>query len=300
MENVTLHPLVVINISDHLTRVRANADAAAAPPRVFGAVLGTQAGRRVELANSFELKVAAAGSSGSAAIDMDYLRTRLEQYKKTFPSLDMLGWYSTSTAPAPDESDIAVHQQLCELNEALLYLALDPSGLAGGGGGTGDLPIGIFESEVVIVGETPTPRFARLGYKVDSIESERIAVDHVAHILPSGESSSASAFSQHLNGMHTAINMLTERIEIISRYVAAVQAGTVPFDHALLRQVKALCARLPALDSDAFRAEFVKDHNNSLLVTQLAVITQGAALTNELIDKFNVAYDRHSRRRGIF
>ena len=43
MENVTLHPLVVINISDHLTRVRANADAAAAPPRVFGAVLGTQA-----------------------------------------------------------------------------------------------------------------------------------------------------------------------------------------------------------------------------------------------------------------
>jgi len=67
--------------------------------------------------------------------------------------------------PQPDESDIAVHQQLCELNEALLYLALDPSGLVGGGGGTGDLPIGIFESEVVLVGETPTPRFARLGYK---------------------------------------------------------------------------------------------------------------------------------------
>jgi len=35
-------------------------------------------------------------------------------------------------------------------------------------------------------------------------------------------------------------------------------------------------------------------------VTQLAIITKGTALTNDVIDKFNVAYDRHSRRRGIF
>ena len=30
--------------------------------------------------------------------------------------------------------------------------------------------------------------FAKVAYKIDSIESERIAVDHVAHILPSGDS----------------------------------------------------------------------------------------------------------------
>ena len=35
-------------------------------------------------------------------------------------------------------------------------------------------------------------------FEVDSIESERIAVDHVAHILPSGDSNAASALSQHL------------------------------------------------------------------------------------------------------
>jgi hypothetical protein len=36
------------------------------------------------------------------------------------------------------------------------------------------------------------------------------------------------------------------------------------------------------------------------LVAQLAAITKGTALTNDIIDKFNVAYDKHSRRRGIF
>jgi len=177
---------------------------------------------------------------------------------------------------------------------------LEPAALADGGGGTGDLPITLFESEVAVVNDMPTMRFVKISYQVDSIESERIAVDHVAHILPSGESSSASAFSQSLGGIHTALEMLTERVQIICRYLAEVQAGSVPFDHNLLRQIKSLCSRLPALNSEAFHNEFLQDHNHTLLVTQLAVITQGTALTNDIIDKFNIAYDKHSRRRGIF
>jgi len=39
-DNTTLHPLVVINISDHFTRTRANSAAGASAPRVYGAVLG--------------------------------------------------------------------------------------------------------------------------------------------------------------------------------------------------------------------------------------------------------------------
>lgn len=40
--------------------------------------------------------------------------------------------------------------------------------------------------QVHVVDDQPTMRFVSVGYKIDSIESERIAVDHVAHILPSG------------------------------------------------------------------------------------------------------------------
>ncbi|URE00439.1 COP9 signalosome complex subunit [Musa troglodytarum] len=60
-----LHPLVIVNISDHHTRVRAqiqhSASASAAPlaegvgGRVFGCVIGVQRGRTVEIFNSFEL-----------------------------------------------------------------------------------------------------------------------------------------------------------------------------------------------------------------------------------------------------
>lgn len=75
-----LHPLVIVNISDHYTRVKSqmnpphlpaectnnaassSSDAApsssslpSTPPRVYGCVIGVQRGRTVEIFNSFEL-----------------------------------------------------------------------------------------------------------------------------------------------------------------------------------------------------------------------------------------------------
>jgi len=295
--NITLHPLVVINISDHFTRVKANpaATGAQSSGRVLGAVLGEQVGRHVELANSLEFKIASwGGPDGAPVIDLEYLKTRLEQYKKTFPKYDMLGWYSTAAGVQP--GDFKVQEQLADIAENLLYLVLEPNAPPG----SRDLPITIFDTEVTVVNETPTPRFVQVSYSVDSIESERIAVDHVAHILPSGDSNSSSALAQHLGGQYTAISMLAERVQLIQQYLKAVSDGQVPADHAMLRQIKSLCSRLPALDTPKFRAEFLQDHNNTLLITYLGMITKNTGLTHEVVDKFNLAVDKHSRRRGVF
>ena len=53
----------------------------------------------------------------------------------------------------------------------------------------------------------------------------------------------ASQFAQHLGTQYTAISMLTERVDVLQRYVAAVHAGKVPADHELLRQIKSLTSR---------------------------------------------------------
>ena len=125
---ISLHPLVVINMSDHFTRFRAQSQSGEAHvPRVFGAVLGEQSGRKVELGNSFEMKVTGGGTT-ALAIAIDYLKQRLEQYKKTFPKYEMLGWYSTASALEP--SDLMLHTTLTEaISESLLYCTLDPQGL---------------------------------------------------------------------------------------------------------------------------------------------------------------------------
>lgn len=221
--NYALHPLVVINISDHHTRVTAQRQGSSSLERVFGILLGEQSGRRVELANSFEIKVTTNGkrawvqlpplskcshgtrhmrtkcgllflvssAAGELEPDADYLKTRLEQYKKTFPNYECIGWYSTAMSVQP--GDMKIHQALCQIHEqeSLLYLILDPAQALAQG--NRELPILLHESEVHVIDDKPTMCFAKVGYKIDSIESERIAVDHVAHILPSGGSNSGSA-----------------------------------------------------------------------------------------------------------
>ena len=53
---------VIMNITDHLTRVRQQDDASA--ERVFGALYGRQRGMEVEVATSFEMLYAARDGGG--------------------------------------------------------------------------------------------------------------------------------------------------------------------------------------------------------------------------------------------
>ena len=89
--------------------------------------------------------------------------------------------------------------------------------------------------------------------------------------------------------------------KIIANAVTQVlEAGAAPGDHQLLRQIKAICSRLPALDTKRFHDESLRDFHNTLLVAYLGCITKGTGLVNDVVDKYNLAYDKHSRRRGIF
>ena len=56
--------------------------------------------------------------------ELAYVRTRLEQYLKTFPKYEMIGWYST--ADKLQEGDLAIHESLSEISDNLLYMTLDP------------------------------------------------------------------------------------------------------------------------------------------------------------------------------
>ena len=96
------------------------------------------------------------------------------------------------------------------------------------------------------------------------------------------------------------MSMLAERIDVITRYLNAVNSGAVPVDHEILRHIKSLAARLPAMNTPKFADESMRDFNNTVLVAYLGCITKGIGMVNDVVEKFNLAYDKHNRRRGIF
>ncbi|CAM6090918.1 unnamed protein product [Calypogeia fissa] len=288
-----LHPLVIVNIADHHTRVKAqnSGGVGSAPrpaPRVFGCVLGVQTGRTVEIFNSFELTY----DPALECLDRPFLETKQEQYKKVFPKYDVLGWYSTGSDV--QDSDMQIHKALMDINESPIYILLNPAI----NHAQKDLPITLFESELHIIEGVPSLIFVKSSYTIETVEAERISVDHVAHIKPSDGSTATTQLAAHLTGMHSAIKMLNSRIKVLHHHLVSIQKGEVPYEHSLLRQISSLVRRLPAIDSPKFQDDFLMEYNDTLLMTYLATITKCSSTINELVDKFNVAYDKQSRRGG--
>ncbi|MBA0786741.1 hypothetical protein Gotri_025603 [Gossypium trilobum] len=261
------HPLVIVNISDHYTRVKSQlnlppsltstSSAATSnnnnnnsnggennqqpPPRVYGCVIGVQRGRTVEIFNSFELIY----DPSTRSLDRSFLEKKQELYKKVFPHFYVLGWYSTGSDA--QESDMHFHKALMDINESPLYVLLNPAINPA----QKDLPVTIYES-----------------------------------------------VAAQLTGIHSAIKMLNSRIRVLHQYLVGMQKGDIPCESSLLRQVSSLLRRLPAIESEKFQDDFLMEYNDTLLITYLAMFTNCSSTMNELVDKFNTTYDRHSRRGG--
>ena len=73
----SLHPLVIMNISEHWTRTKAQLGK---PQKVFGALIGKQKGRNIEVMNSFELDYNILEEK--VIIDRDYYNMKEEQFKQ--------------------------------------------------------------------------------------------------------------------------------------------------------------------------------------------------------------------------
>src|SRR5699024_10164642 len=70
---VSLHPLVIMNVSEHWTRIRAQKEPGS-NITIIGAFIGKQKGRNIEIMNSFELKFDIIESK--IVIDSDYYKAK--------------------------------------------------------------------------------------------------------------------------------------------------------------------------------------------------------------------------------
>ncbi|GMH05899.1 hypothetical protein Nepgr_007739 [Nepenthes gracilis] len=294
-----LHPLVILNISDHYTRVKSQTQHPSQPlidnggetasfslQRVFGCVIGTQKGRTVEIFNSFELLY----DPSTQSLDRPFLEKKQELYKKVFPHFYILGWYSIGSEV--QESDMHIHKALMDVNESPVYVLLNPSI----NHAQKDLPVTIYESELHVIDGITQLIFVRSSYNIETVEAERISVDHVAHLKPADGGSAATQLAAHLTSIHSAIKMLNSRVRVLHQYLLAMQKGDIPCENSLLRQVSSLLRRLPVAESGNFQDDFLMEYNDTLLVTYLAMLTNCSSAMNELVDKINTAYDRHGRR----
>lgn len=75
---IQIHPLVIVNITDHQTRQKCNSHLSQTETlQVIGVLFGIQNGLNVDVYDSFEMKYDV--SNGEIQIDKDFLTSRIQQ-----------------------------------------------------------------------------------------------------------------------------------------------------------------------------------------------------------------------------
>lgn len=246
--------------------------------------------------------------AGANKLSIDFLKARLQKFSQVFPNFEFLGWYSCSEdGSSPSESDLVIHQSLFDINESRtpLYLMLRPpkagtSSASSNANATKnkDLPIQVWEL-VVGNGSNRPATFVEVAHRIETTDVERITVDNLSRLTVNdggGKSGAAveSSLRQSVNSVVGALQMLKERIGVLRLYLQQVQAGKIPTDHALLREIHAVCAMLPVMDDPGFQRQIGESVNDVLLLTYLATLTKASAALNQLVDKSHTAFD-HDR-----
>ncbi|KAL9085433.1 MAG: hypothetical protein Q9165_007583 [Trypethelium subeluteriae] len=188
---VQLHPLVLLTISDYLTRhtIRRH------DTPVIGVILGQQNGRDITMEHAFECK--ASIEKGCILMDVDWFTERLEEYREVHkaPALDLVGGFALGPATGPLPEHVPVTQQLLNVNDPATLLLFHPSSVAENASAGGKLPLSIYEAfyergsenedkstqlEKLGMGRQLKLKYQELDYSMDTGEAEMIGMDFVA------------------------------------------------------------------------------------------------------------------------
>ncbi|KAH7065904.1 hypothetical protein BKA63DRAFT_167314 [Paraphoma chrysanthemicola] len=216
---VQLHPLVLLTISDCITRHTLRQQTGP----VVGAIIGQQNGQEITMEVAFQAKLKA-GTDGEVVLDEEWFNKRIEDFKDVHkqPPLDLVGWFTLGPRSGPQPHILPIHSHISEVyTESPLLVIFHPEDAFSEATAAGKLPLTLYEPIVENVAVDPndkamdidgavqakSTKFKELVYTIETGEAEMISVDFVARgggnatavegskeaSVPKAESSSSAA-----------------------------------------------------------------------------------------------------------
>ena len=241
--HISLHPLVLLTISDYITRHALRNG----PGVIVGALLGQHTGRHITLEHAYECQTLTPETpSDDILLDEEWFGQRLEQYRDVHkaPVLDLVGWFTTAPQTGPEAVHIPIHQQILRtFNDGAVMLCIHPQTVLEGARVGGQLPLTVYESvyeskdgaekgSMDIDGQDLEDssleiRFRELPYSIETGEAEMIGVDFVARgggnataidgpVSNSSKDSTAQAEAAKADTKGKAVTREAEAVEDVS------------------------------------------------------------------------------------
>mgnify|MGYP000855434198 FL=1 len=173
---------------------------------------------------------------------------------------------------------------MTDLNPNPIMLTLDPHAED-----EDSLPVKILETQVTGSGESV---FVELDYKIDTLEPERVCVDHISNQKPQTDT---SPIAEHSKSLTSALMVMRERIATIQQFLADVRGGRREADPVVMRRIHSLCHCLPAGSSVNFQAALLNEANDSSLITYLSELTNIACSVRSTKSKIMTTFSDNSQ-----
>jgi COP9 signalosome complex subunit 6 len=276
-KHIKIHPLAIISISDHHTRITSGGSALPPTSPTMGLLFGTHVDSTLSIVDAEELDPTTTSNEAN-----DLVSTKIELHRKVFPLHHVVGWYRVGSEEGPTEDDLRRNQceisQYCGGDSRPVFLLMNPSN-------DGEevkkldlvrddqLPLMVFET---LEGENAV--FVNAEFELETFEPERIALEKVFKTAPKTTSGKESLENKNeedstrkvkkskkeesksqsetekrppsqldgqLDSLQSSIRAMNARMRVLLEFLHKVEKGELPRDDALLRSVDGLLQKLP-------------------------------------------------------
>ncbi|KAJ3354880.1 proteasome regulatory particle subunit [Kappamyces sp. JEL0680] len=277
-EQVVVHPLVLLSVTDHYNRSAKNTK-----KRVVGILLGQQTGNKVNVANSYAVPFEEDEKDPSVwFLDHNYHEAMYDMFRKVNANEKMVGWYHSG--PKLRSSDLQINELFKQYNPNPVLVVIDvkPNDLG--------LPTDAYFAvdEVHDDGTATTRTFNHIPSAIEAEEAEEIGVEHLLRDI---KDTSVGSLSTQITNQLLSLKGLNQNLLDIKSYLDKVVAGTLPLNHAIIYNLQDMFNLLPNLHVTDTVKSFAVKTNDELLVIYLSSMIRAVIALHGLIDNKGMLRD---------
>ncbi|CAM9319264.1 unnamed protein product [Pylaiella littoralis] len=266
IEEVVVHPLVLLSTVDHYNRVAKDTR-----KRVVGVLLGSKYKGTVDVTNSFAVPFEEDLRNPHIwYLDHNFLEGMFAMFKKVAAKERICGFYSTG--PKIRENDLAIAELFKRFCPNPVYVIIDVRPDVEG------IPTTAYitAEEVEADGKEIQKTFKHLASSVGALEAEEVGVEHLLRDI---NDPSVSTLASQIKHKLSALSGLKSKLEEMQTYLKNVLDGKLPVNNQIVYNMQNIFNLLPNLNVDELvRSMLVKTNDMHLVIYVSALIRSVVAL----------------------
>jgi len=283
MELVVVHPLVLLSVVDHYTRVAKDTN-----KRVVGVLLGEVSKGKADVTNSYALPFEEDPRDPTIwYIDRQYHEDMFAMFKKVNAREKVLGWYSTGPKIRPADIEINEMFRAYCADPILVIVDVNPKGDT-------EIPTQSYVSVEARPEESSRSRrvFQHVLSEIGAYEAEEVGVEHLLrNIIDTTESS----MSDQVKAKVASLKGLRNRLMEMSQYVDRVIDGTLPINHSILYNLQDIFNLMP--DLGPITQSFTINTNDNMMTIYVASLIRSICALHDLINN-KIMNKQHELEEG--